>query len=77
MARPQNCQRPLHPVSPFHPVCTYGDEDINVCQEQIYYMTRRLRTILLHRIRGPHSEQQWEWWNVRFGVEVVRQFSKA
>jgi hypothetical protein len=71
MARPQNCHRPLHPFSPFNPVCSYGDTDISICQDQIYYMTSRLQTILLHRIEGTHKEQQWEWWNGRFRAEVV------
>ena len=71
MARPQNQERPLHPFSPFNPVCSYGDTDITICQDKIYYMTTRLRTILLHRIEGSHTEQRWEWWNVRFRAEVV------
>ena len=73
MARPQNAQRLLHPFSPFNPVCVYGDVDISICQDQIYYMTGCLKTILLQHVDGPHMEQQWQWWNVHFRAEVVRQ----
>ncbi|KIM35994.1 hypothetical protein M413DRAFT_32037 [Hebeloma cylindrosporum] len=70
MARPQNFQRPFHPFSPFNPVCMFGDEDIARCQNEVYYMTGRLRAILLARLDGSHTERHWGWWNIRFSQEV-------
>ncbi|KDR65065.1 hypothetical protein GALMADRAFT_149019 [Galerina marginata CBS 339.88] len=65
-----NNLRPMHPFTPFNPICIFGDHEIDTVQTQIYYMTSRLREILLHRLDGPHQEQIWTWWNVRFGLEV-------
>ena len=72
MARPPNFKRLFHPFSPFNPVCVFGDEEVTRCQDEIYYMTGRLRTILLDRLSGPHMEQKWEWWNTRCSIEIVR-----
>ena len=60
----------LHPFTPFHPTCVYGDVHIQQCQNRIYYMTSRLRAILLNRLNGT-KEEVLELWNAHFALELV------